>query len=960
MRDDFSTLNLEGELYRRFGYTSFRLGQKEVISNILEGRDVLTIMPTGAGKSICYQLSACLLEGVTLVVSPLIALMKDQVDSLLDKRVGGVTLINSFLTSHQREERAHQIIKGYYKLVYIAPERFRDRQFVSALSHSSISLLVVDEAHCISQWGHDFRPDYLYLRTAKERLGYPQVLALTATATPEVQDDITLQLGMRDPEKIITGFDRPNLNFELLITPQEYDKLKALERFFSRPRGSGIIYTGTRRETEKVAKFLYEFGLKADFYHAGMETTERIRVQEGFMEDRIEVVVATNAFGMGIDKPDIRYIIHYNMPGTVEAYYQEAGRAGRDGELADCILLYSSKDHSLQRWFINNDMPAEEELISIYQMIYEARRGSLALISSEEIEQRSGLSDTKIRVGISELEKAGYLERLSDCSTSGYVRLLPQKNVSVLPPVLIHLQENLGWRVGGLSSLDFDRLEEIFQNDRSSVENILWDLHYQGYIEFRSTSRAMAFRLLHPEISPEFLSHFDLLKKIRRRKGRRHAKLDRMIAYAQTKECRRYFIRSYFGEKSVNDSCSACDNCRRRKLVKIDINKERELFERLKRFRMKAAKAEDVPAFVIFHDKVLEEIARQRPINLEELGNIRGVGPRKLANYGEEVIKIVDEFGSEEEISIANDGREKLLNTVRATLELYECGLSPEEIAEQRVLKSEDIYLHLAKLIGEGFIGLDRLVADEMRDRIEKAALESRETRYLSPIKSLLPEVSYDEIKLVLAYMKAKREGKLNIRRSKAEKFLSATYSKEIKGKFDKGYALDFNSNFFGDHWERTPIGELTYQFKYNGKRELADILADKVIDFLEDHPDFASVDFLLPTPPSIRDREYDPMTELAEMIHNKSDIPLMNKVVEKIRDTQPMKDMQNMIQKANNIKGAFRVIDPVKIEGRRILIIDDLYDSGATVDEFTRTLKRASAKGVYVLTLTKTIHKTD
>ncbi|MBM4276397.1 MAG: ATP-dependent DNA helicase RecQ, partial [Deltaproteobacteria bacterium] len=322
-------------LKEKFHFSGFRKWQAEIIDTLLSRRDAVVIMPTGSGKSLCYQLPAMLLDGVTLVISPLIALMKDQVDGLVQHQIPA-TFINSALTPSEQWQRLREIQQGKYKLVYIAPERFRNPGFMEGIQACRISLFAVDEAHCVSEWGHDFRPDYLRLKRVAETLGHPPVAALTATATPDVRRDIITQLGLRKPVTFVAGFDRPNLRFRVKQVEGEEDKIQTILAFLKSVPPRGIIYGATRKNVEAVTKTLQLKGYKAGGYHAGMEMESRRSVQEGFMEGTLPIVVATNAFGMGIDKADLRFVIHHDIPGSIEAYYQEVGRGGRDGKPATC------------------------------------------------------------------------------------------------------------------------------------------------------------------------------------------------------------------------------------------------------------------------------------------------------------------------------------------------------------------------------------------------------------------------------------------------------------------------------------------------------------------------------------------------------------------------------------------------------------------------------------------------
>jgi ATP-dependent DNA helicase RecQ len=343
---------LEKQLEKYFSFSQFRPGQKEVVESIIAGNDVVALMPTGGGKSLCFQLPAILSDNISIVISPLIALMQDQVDSLNARGINA-TYINSTLDQYEIAERFAEIKAGKTKIVYIAPERFGNRQFQELFSELDVYLLAVDEAHCVSQWGHDFRPDYLavkeYIAMLKKR---PIVAAFTATATPEVKDDIIERLALQNPHVFVRGFDRPNLKFFVRENLKKKERITEALRIVKSIEGSGIIYAITRKETETVAKFLKENGIKATAYHAGMAGDKRSKIQNDFMENKFKVIVATIAFGMGVDKADIRFVIHVGMPSSPEGYYQEAGRAGRDGEKAYCILLHSKSDASLHHFFI--------------------------------------------------------------------------------------------------------------------------------------------------------------------------------------------------------------------------------------------------------------------------------------------------------------------------------------------------------------------------------------------------------------------------------------------------------------------------------------------------------------------------------------------------------------------------------------------------------------------------------
>ncbi len=484
-------------LHERFGHQHFRPGQEAIIGALLQGQHVLTVMPTGSGKSLCYQLPALLQDGCTLVISPLIALMKDQVDSLQERGIAA-TFINSSLSAQEQQERLYACRAGHYKLLYIAPERFRSQRFLDTIAQTRVSLFAVDEAHCISQWGHDFRPDYLRLRQAIEHLQQPQVLALTATATVEVQDDIVQQLGCEDMQRFVSGFDRPNLTYRVLGLRGQATKLQVLgEILEAQTTGSVIVYAATRRTVEEIARFLDARGTAGLIYHAGLRDAERRQTQDAFMESQCRLIVATNAFGMGVDKSDVRCVIHFNLPRSMEAYYQEAGRAGRDGLPAECVLLFSYGDVKIQEFLLEQSYPTRELLQEVYGIIVELSRSRpevplRALLSY----CRRGTSEMHLAACAKVLEKAGYIERVSVYDSTDDVS-------SGIPNTLVHL-----------------------------------------------TGEAIA---------PHQLAIDDTA--LQQRKQQELQKIRRMVGYANAQTCRRQKMLAYFGERWEQHNCAACDRC---------------------------------------------------------------------------------------------------------------------------------------------------------------------------------------------------------------------------------------------------------------------------------------------------------------------------------------------------------------------------------------------------------------
>ena len=398
-------------LDKYFGFREFREGQEPVVSALLSGRDALVVMPTGGGKSLCYQLPALVMEGVTLVVSPLIALMKDQVDALQAKGIAAA-VINSTQTLEEQRERLRQLRSGELKLVYVAPERFRAEGFRAALRDVEISLFAVDEAHCLSQWGHDFRPDYLRLEQTLEELGHPQTAAFTATATPHVRSDILKTLKLRDPFVSVTGFERPNLSLRVRQVESQKEKYERLIRVVGEWK-TGIVYCATRKRVEEVAERLNETGVSVTAYHGGMDDRAREVAQNEFLSRASDVVVATNAFGMGIDRSDVRFVVHFEVPGSIEAYYQEAGRAGRDREPAVCELLFNFADTSTQEFFIEGNNPGPVLIRNVYSaLLSHADDNHVVLSSIQDLADWAGARNSMaVGSAIATLTRARYLER---------------------------------------------------------------------------------------------------------------------------------------------------------------------------------------------------------------------------------------------------------------------------------------------------------------------------------------------------------------------------------------------------------------------------------------------------------------------------------------------------------------------------------------------------------------------
>jgi ATP-dependent DNA helicase RecQ len=614
--------DLTRQLSEQFGFATFRPGQEEVIRAVLAGRDAMTVMPTGQGKSLCYQLPATLLPGLTLVISPLIALMQDQVAGLKQRNIKAAAF-HSGLTGTEKHRVIQDLNQKRLQLLYLAPERIQHEGFLQLLRTLWVSLLVVDEAHCISQWGHDFRPDYLKIGRLRQELTNPPCLALTATATARVQIDLCKRLSLRDPLKLVTGFRRANLALSVRLCQSRQEKLATLERLVrERERGTVLVYCATRRAVEEVAEWLGQSHQSVGYYHAGLSDDERRLVHDDFRRGAVRILAATNAFGMGIDKSDVRLVVHFDIPGSLEAYYQEVGRAGRDGQPAACVLLFHERDLATQEYFIQlaGKDPEGSDRAARMRTLLQDMLGYVSISTCRQLAILDYFSDEAERA----LGPCGLCDRCA-APVQQQSREVSHDAAAFAKAVL----ETVSWYTGRFG---VSRIVEILRGSRSKALLAFGGEHCPTYGTCRALSKPSVTSLVKGLIDSGYLqvegTEYPTLDVTS--KGQEILQGISAVAVSDREERRLDSpVKKPFRERAVPVAALGASPV------------DQQVFERLRQLRTELAEEENVAPFVIFHDKTLKAIASHRPVTSAALLEVPGIGELKAERYGRRVLAVV-------------------------------------------------------------------------------------------------------------------------------------------------------------------------------------------------------------------------------------------------------------------------------------------------------------------------------